>query len=242
MTSDRLSHHPDDVGSPPSSGTIKDEKNFAWDIGVHCLFSHFEFFDALLDDLLPPAEWLYHQRYSPARMRNTWVGYPVQANVWRLPEKEVMTILSDLAQKDAKPKPPPPRNFEEFLVAKFGKALTDTFMAPYNAKVWAHPAKEMNHIWVGERVAEIKSESVFSNVINKRDAPKWGPNAQFRYPMNGTGHIWVKVWHTLPKENKRLGARVTAVRTKDGAKELELADGRKVCPSTGWPLMTSDDL
>jgi hypothetical protein len=76
-------------------------------------------------------------------------------------------------------------------------------------------------------------------VINKRDAPKWGPNAQFRYPMNGTGHIWVKVWNTLPKENKRLGARVTSVRTKDGAKELELADGRKVCPSTG---LTSDDL
>ena len=35
----------------------------------------------------------------------------------------------------------------------------------YNAKVWAHPANEMNHIWVGERVAEINSSKVFSNVI-----------------------------------------------------------------------------
>jgi len=208
--------------------TIKDENNFAWDIGVHCLFSHFEFFDALLDDLLPPAEWLYHQRYSPARMRNTWVGYPVQANVWRLPEQEVMGIIADLNQKDARPKPPPPRNFEEFLVAKFGKALTDTFMAPYNAKVWAHPAREMNHIWVGERVAEIKSSAVVSNVINRRDAPKWGPNAQFRYPMNGTGHIWVKVFEQLPKENKRLGAWVKSVRTQAGDKKLELTDGRTV--------------
>jgi len=207
--------------------TIKDEKNFFWDIGVHCLFSHFQFFDALLDDMLPPREWLYHQRYSPARMRNTWVGYPVQANVWRLPEKEVMHIMADLAQKDAAPKPLPPRNFQEFLVAKFGQALTDTFMAPYNAKVWAHPPVEMNHIWVGERVAEIQSKSVFSNIINRRDAPKWGPNAQFRYPMNGTGHIWVKLFNELPAAHKRLGARVASVRT-GRRKALVLADGSRL--------------
>ena len=208
--------------------TIKDEKDFMWDIGVHCLFSHFGFFDALLDDMLPPKDWLYHQRYSPARMRDTWVGYPVQANVWRLPEKEVQTILTDLAKKDGTPEGPPPRNFNEFLVQKFGQALTDTFMAPYNAKVWAHPANEMNHIWVGERVAAIKSSAVLSNVINRRDAPKWGPNAQFRYPMNGTGHIWTKIWGELPKARKSLGARVQKVRTKPGRKVLELANGRKV--------------
>jgi hypothetical protein len=59
-------------------------------------------------------------------------------------------------------------------------------MAPYNAKVWAHPANEMNSIWVGERVATIKFEDILANVIQRRDAPAWGPNAQFRYPMNGT--------------------------------------------------------
>ena len=37
-------------------------------------------------------------------MRDTWVGYPVQANVWRLPEKEVQTILTDLAKKDGTPR------------------------------------------------------------------------------------------------------------------------------------------
>ena len=57
-------------------------------------------------------------------------------------------------------------------------------------KVWAHPADEMNSIWVGERVATIKFDDILSNVINRRDAAAWGPNAQFRYPMNGTGQIW----------------------------------------------------
>jgi len=26
-------------------------------------------------------------------MRKTWVGYPVQSNLWRLPEAEVMGIV-----------------------------------------------------------------------------------------------------------------------------------------------------
>ena len=43
--------------------------------------------------MLQPKDWLYHQRYSPAYMRKTWVGYPVQANLWRLPEAEVMGIV-----------------------------------------------------------------------------------------------------------------------------------------------------
>mmetsp|Transcript_55662 Transcript_55662/g.121179 ORF Transcript_55662/g.121179 Transcript_55662/m.121179 type:complete len:1186 (+) Transcript_55662:218-3775(+) len=217
--------------SPMASGlacTLQDEHAFSWDIGVHCLFSHFEFFDALLDTMLQPRDWLYHQRYSPARMRDTWIGYPVQANLWRLPEKEVIGIIADLAQKAVASKPPPPRDFRQWLDASFGKALTESFMAPYNAKVWAHPANEMNSIWVGERVATIKFDDIVSNVINKRDAPAWGPNAQFRYPMNGTGHIWLKVFEALPKANKKLNAKVTAVRTKEGDKHLEMADGSKI--------------
>jgi len=208
--------------------TIGDDNGFSWDIGVHCLFSHFEFFDALLDEMLAPKEWLYHQRYSPARMRSTWVGYPVQANLWRLPQKEVVGIVADLAQKSVRPRAAQPRTFEDWLVAGFGKALTETFMAPYNAKVWAHPAHEMNFVWVGERVAEIKLDSVLGNIINRRDAPAWGPNAQFRYPMNGTGHIWVRLFDELPAAHRRLGARVTAVRTAGKHRRLELADGTHV--------------
>jgi len=139
-----------------------------------------------------------------------------------------MGIVKDLAQKSAKPPPVKPRNFLQWLHAGFGEKLTESFMAPYNAKVWAHPPEEMNSIWVGERVATIQFEDILSNVIRRKDAQAWGPNAQFRYPIGGTGQIWETVFKHLPKANTRLNARVTAIRTAKGAKALELADGTKV--------------
>jgi len=214
--------------------SITDSKGFTWDIGVHVLFSHFAFFDALLDEYLEPKDWLYHQRWSPAWMRQRWVGYPIQSNVWRLPEDEVAEIVADLAT--LKPDPTAqPRNFLEWLNNGFGKALTKAFMAPYNFKVWAHPPEQLNTIWVGERVATIKFGDILSNVINRRDAPAWGPNAQFRYPMNGTGHIWEAVFQGLPKEHIKLSAEVKTVHTDEGAgagkpgdKSVELVDGTRI--------------
>ena len=152
-----------------------------------------------------------------------------RSNLWRLPEAEVIGIVSDLAVKASQPPPQAAslRNFLDWLEAGFGKALTKSFMAPYNAKVWAHPPDEMNLIWVGERVATIKFSDILRNVINRQDAPAWGPNAQFRYPLNGTGLIWEKVFDGLPKARKRLNARVARVRERCHASPIRTPDGRE---------------
>lgn len=52
-------------------------------------------------------------------------------------QAEVSGIIADLAQKEIAPSKSGAqiRNFRDWLEAGFGKALTDTFMAPYNAKV-----------------------------------------------------------------------------------------------------------
>ena len=153
---------------------VRDDAGFFWDIGVHCVFSHFEFFDSLLDDLILPRDWLYHQRYSPAHMRGSWVGYPVQANLWRLPEKEVVGIISDLASRAASAggAAEKPRDFKEWLERSFGKALTESFMAPYNAKVWAHPADQMNAIWV-RRDESPRSSHAASRRMSRRMPRRW---------------------------------------------------------------------
>jgi protoporphyrinogen oxidase len=39
----------------------------------------------------------------------------------------------------------------------------------------------------------------------------WGPNALFRYPINGTGAIWQAVANALPAHRFRLARKVEAI-------------------------------
>ena len=44
------------------AGSVVDDSGFTWDLGGHVQFSHYDYFDDLMDDLLGPEGWLYHQR------------------------------------------------------------------------------------------------------------------------------------------------------------------------------------
>ena len=55
--------------------------------------------------------------------------------------------------------------------------------------------------WLGERVATVDVTRAISNVIHGKEDAGWGPNAVFRFPLEGgTGGIWKKVAALLPQE------------------------------------------
>ena len=69
--------------------------------------------------------------------------------------------------------------------------------------------------WLGERVAAPDLKLVVSNVVEKKIAGNWGPNATFRFPAHGgTGAIWKAVAKTIPQEKLRLNAEVVKVDPK----------------------------
>ena len=63
-----------------------DDKGFVWDLGGHVVFSHYEYFDKLLDFLLGD-KWVNHVREAWVWLRERFIPYPFQNNIWRLPEK-----------------------------------------------------------------------------------------------------------------------------------------------------------
>lgn len=172
------------------AGSVTDEHGFTWDLGGHVQFSHYEYFDDLMDELLGADGWLYHERESWVWMRDTFVPYPFQLNLHRLPLAErwdcVRGLLRLRTAADRKPE-----NFGEWIDAVFGEGIASMFMRPYNFKVWAYQPEELSRAWVGERVATVDLERVIENVMHNRDDVSWGPNNQFRFPKRGgTGAVW----------------------------------------------------
>jgi len=199
----------DNAGGLASS--IVDEQGFTWDLGGHVLFSHYNYFDRLMDQALGES-WLEHIREAWVWMRDRWIPYPFQNNIWRLPDNDLIACLDGLLDVYRTRNSDKPDTFKDWLLQSFGQGLCDTFMFPYNYKVWAYQPQKMNVEWMGERVAEVDLARVLRNLVQKKDNVSWGPNATFRFPLHGgTGAIWQAISGKLPADRQRYGNRVTRV-------------------------------
>ena len=201
-----------------------DNQGFTWDIGGHVQFSHYDYFDRLMDRALGKA-WLHHIRQSYIWIRDRFIPYPFQYNIRSLPADDLAACMRGLvaAQHNGHANP---RNFEEWIVKSFGRGIADVFLLPYNAKVWACNPAEMSFDWVGERVAAIDLGRVTDNIFLERDDPAWGPNNTFRFPLRGgTGAIWRAVADLVPAS--RIQYNCDVVRIFPSTRTAVTSDGEE---------------
>mmetsp|Transcript_25530 Transcript_25530/g.55577 ORF Transcript_25530/g.55577 Transcript_25530/m.55577 type:complete len:503 (-) Transcript_25530:650-2158(-) len=206
-------------------------EGFLFDMGGHVIFSHWDYFDQLLDTALGagPEAWNTLQRVSYVWMKNRYVAYPFQNNISALDKDDQIKCLTGLVEAKvqnaiAQGKP---KNFDEWILRVMGSGIADIFMRPYNFKVWAVPTTMMQCNWLGERVATVDVDRAITNVIHGKEDAGWGPNAVFRFPTKGgTGAIWKGVANLLPADKQKYGQGVVNI-DKD-AKVVTLASGAKI--------------
>jgi len=202
------------------AASFKDDKGFTYDVGGHVLFSHYEYYDRLVEKLLGD-NFTEIMRESWIWMMGGFIPYPFQNNIKYLPREQVLECLLGLIEVQRQPRDSD--NFEEWINATFGEGIAQHFMLPYNYKVWAHPPAMMSKQWMAERVSVVDSERVLSNVILDRDDISWGPNNKFKYPLHGgTGGIYQAF---MPYVEPRLHLQKTARSVDFDAKVVEFDDG-----------------
>jgi len=170
------------------SASFRDNSGFTWDVGGHVLFSHFDYFDRVLEGALGDA-YYEHMRESWVRILGTWVPYPFQNNIRHLPNEVLQECVQGL--RGLSGNPADTANFSEWMETVFGAGIVKYFMEPYNRKVWGVPLDSMSREWIGERVSVVDIDRIERNILEQRDDVSWGPNNRFRFPMNGgTGAIF----------------------------------------------------
>lgn len=206
--------------------TFADENGFLWDIGGHVQFSHYDYFDVVMEQALGRDGWLQHQRESWVWIRDRFVPYPFQNNVRHLPEDDLWKCLAGVIDIYQTPRPEP-TNFHEWIEATFGSGIAEIFMIPYNFKVWAYPPAELSCSWIGDRVSVVDLKRVISNVIFEKDDVSWGPNNHFRFPKKGgTGAIWKNVAAQIGMDKFIMQNGVRAI--EGDSKKIVLSDGTEV--------------
>ena len=203
-----------------------DERGFTWDVGGHVQFSHYSYYDDLLDRAVGDA-WLWHDRESWVWIAGRFVPYPFQNNIHRLPPEDRDRALAGLEAATRSRRDAPPANFREWIMGTFGPGIADLFLLPYNFKVWAYPPEQLGVRWMGERVAVPDLERIRANIAADRDDVSWGPNNRFRFPLRGgTGAIWSGVASLVDRARFRMGAEVVGVDAE--ARTVRLASGEEL--------------
>ena len=192
------------------AASFQDQDGFWWDIGGHVLFSHYLYFDKIIENLFGENNgWEQHKREAWIRMENRFIPYPLQNNIHRLPKEIYWECLQGIIALQHKNCSRPPVHFGEWIDRTFGSGLAKWFMRPYNFKVWAYPVEKLAWSWVGERVAPVNLEEVLHNAVFNNDCASWGPNATFRFPSHGgTGAIWESMAEKLPTARLKLGKKL----------------------------------
>ncbi len=203
------------------AASFKDSAGFTWDVGGHVVFSRYDYFNRLLDDLLGD-ERLEHRRVARVRMAERWIPYPFQNNIRHLPKELAWECVQGLLRERSSEL----ANFRDWIDYVFGPGIARLFMLPYNFKVWATPPELMQYSWIGERVSVVDLEGVLKNLILGLDDAAWGPNNTFRFPLHGgTGEIFTRLAARV-QEHLRLNASVT--RIDPMRKTVDLADGERL--------------
>lgn len=188
------------------SSSVVDQHGFIWDHGGHVMFSHYPYFDDLVEKMLR-TDYDEHLREAWVWLHNRFVPYPFQNNIHRLPPDVFMECIMGIidAQRAAPSTTQPSEtkpsatNFDEYISAVFGSGIAEHFMRPYNFKVWAHPLEMMGTSWQGDRVPTVDVRRILQNLLDDRDDVSWGPNNKFKFPLLGTGMLYERLAASLAK-------------------------------------------
>ncbi|CAN5193522.1 FAD-dependent oxidoreductase [soil metagenome] len=212
----------DYVGGLATSFT--DDAGFTYDIGGHVMFSHYQYYDDLVDKLMG-GDFTELEREAWVWTEDRSIAYPFQNNIRDLEPQTVYECVKGLVEAQASDHSP--TQFAEWVDAVFGEGIAKHFMIPYNFKVWATPAELMNYVWIGERVSVVDVATILRNVLLGEDQVSWGPNNTFKYPLRGGTGFLYEGMRAYVESHLELETPVASV--DPVAKEVRTTDGRR------WP-------
>ncbi|MFT7579994.1 MAG: protoporphyrinogen oxidase [Myxococcota bacterium] len=201
--------------------TIKKD-GFVWDYSGH--FFHFKRpeIERYLIDRMPGQNIRVVHKDSRIFHRDPdgqgrLVDFPFQKNIHQLCKAELLTCLYDLWHKPERL----PTSFEDMLTVKFGQAIADKFLIPYNEKLYATDLGTLDVEAMGRFFPYADLDQIIGNF---KQADNASYNATFTYPEGGAIEYVKALASGVDPDRIRFGARVTRIDLAE--RVAHTADGR----------------
>jgi len=194
------------------------DKGFLFDLGPHISFTKDERIQKLLASYVD-------DKYEAVQVKldNLWHGirvtHPVQLHLNALPQELIIEVISDFVKEHNAPESKV-ANYEEWLIASYGRKFAETFPMTYARKYHTTDAKNMSTDWLGPRMYRPSLQEMLKGALGP-----WSPDVHyitnFRYPTNGGFISYLKDFPGIA--DIKTGHEVVAIDPK--ARQVRFANG-----------------
>ncbi|MEI6454493.1 MAG: NAD(P)/FAD-dependent oxidoreductase [Actinomycetes bacterium] len=198
-----------------------------FDIGGHRFFTKVQPVEDLWHEILPDEDFLMRPRMSRIFYQGKYYDYPLKAMNALKNLGIFEAVLCVLSYGWAQVRPPKDQsNYENWLVARFGKRLYRTFFETYTEKVWGVPVKEMPADWAAQRVKGLSMGNAIMNALLPKRNQKEITSLieEFQYPKFGPGMMWERCRDLIVE-------RGGVVEMKTRVEKIHLEGGKAVAVS-----------
>lgn len=152
--------------------------DFVFDTFVHFSFTK----DAYVRDIFSiSTEFITHFPVPYNYSNGYWIKHPVQNNIMVLPLVEKIKIIIGFLLR---PKYINPRNYEQWLISKYGRYFYTKYPLIYTLKYWRTHPKNMGIDWIGNRMYKPSLKEVIKGSISYNTNDVYYAS-QMRYPLKG---------------------------------------------------------
>ena len=179
---------------------------FVFDEGPHISFTKDPRIQQLFADNVDGAFEIIHARVNNY-WRGQWIKHPAQCNLHGLPVELNVKIIAEMVAAQHRDIGSI-RNYEEWLVASYGRPFAETFPMQYGRKYHTTEAANMSTDWLGPRLYRPSIEEVLAGALSP-STPDVHYVSEFRYPSHGGFVSFLRPFTT--GLDLRLNHRVTAL-------------------------------
>jgi protoporphyrinogen oxidase len=165
-------------------------EGYRFDLGGHRFFTKLAPVQRLWEDMLGE-DFLVRPRLSRIYYDGRFLAYPLSARdvFARLGIVESARCALSYLATQARPKGTP-ETFEDWVTARFGRRLYDTFFRSYTQKVWGIPGSEIRAEWAAQRIKDFSLMRAMLTILHLSRGNITTLIERFHYPRLGPGQMW----------------------------------------------------
>jgi protoporphyrinogen oxidase len=194
------------------------DAGFLFDVGPHISYTK----DPRIQELFADS---VNQQYETLQIylnnywRGHWPQHPVQLHLHGLPEDVIIKTIGDFVEERQVPDRPV-KNYEEWLLASFGRTFAELFPMQYTRKYHTTAADNLTTDWLGPRIYRPSLEEVLRGALSP-SAPQVHYITHFRYPSRGGFVSYLKKF--VPLGNLKLNHELVSIDPR--ARQLKFSNG-----------------